>query len=181
MAAMEAQIRRQIADAKARTSPPAVAEPAARAMARLCQTMAVHPDWFDLDDPFNPPWTPTELKELGVHVQTYQPDSGTAEFGGGFYHYGYKIKRNADQSTPTSVSWKLTFKRRGRGPGGAARLQASGQRCVLRRSIRQSLRRRVQPQAGGGSGQRRFVQHSHGLTPALHGFTSCFSTTGAEN
>jgi hypothetical protein len=85
------QIQAQIAAAESKVTALAAYEPAAKSLALLCQS---DPFFFRDEPPLAPAWTPPEVLKLGPTWVTITPDGAHVEFGGGFHHFGYELKRD---------------------------------------------------------------------------------------
>jgi hypothetical protein len=82
---------------------PGIYEPVGRRLALYCQS-----------DPTNFPeflsyaWLPATLQPLGNGWGQVTPDQANIELGGGFYHFGYSLKRNPRSSTALSNVYDLS-------------------------------------------------------------------------
>jgi tetratricopeptide (TPR) repeat protein len=100
------QIRNQIVSAEGKVTNKPAYQPAARALALLCQS---DPFFFLDEPPLTPAWTPPEILKLGPTWVHIDKDGASVEFGGGFHHFGYQLKRKPQRDTATQNCWVLDF------------------------------------------------------------------------
>ena len=106
IAVMVISTHRGIASAEARISAPKACQPAAIALAKLCQSDAR----FHSHGSFSPPpWTPREITALSPSWLEIAKDEARVEFGGGLHHFGYELKLDTSKSTETENAWVLSF------------------------------------------------------------------------
>ncbi len=79
-----------------------VYELAAETLILYCQS---DPKFFPRS--LGPIWFPEELGKQGGFSARVTPGAADIEFGGGFYHYGYSLKRGA--FTPEKTVWRLSL------------------------------------------------------------------------
>jgi hypothetical protein len=94
------------ARAEAKVTAKSAYEPAARDLALLCQS---DPFFFLDEPPFAPAWTPSEILKLGPTWVQIDANSAHVEFGGGFHHFGYDLKRDPSADTAMLNGWVLSF------------------------------------------------------------------------
>lgn len=56
---------------------------------------------------------PQPLPSLGSPWASFETNFAHVEYGGGFYHYGYRIQLNGDQSSSSTNVWELYLRREG--------------------------------------------------------------------
>jgi len=100
------QVQAQIAATESNATAPAAYEPAAKAMALLCQS---DPFFFRDEPPLRPAWTPPEILKLNPSWVDISPDEARVEFGGGFHHFGYHLKRDISADNEKQNGWILEF------------------------------------------------------------------------
>jgi hypothetical protein len=77
-------------------------------LALLSQTCKAHPEWFANEPAFAPAWTPASVLRLEPTWVDVGPDGARVEFGGGFYHFGYLLKRESQATeTDRTAAWVL--------------------------------------------------------------------------
>jgi tetratricopeptide (TPR) repeat protein len=85
---------------------PAIYQPVAERLATYCQSDT---NLFPAILSFA--WMPPEISHLGHPWGDISPDYASVEFGGGFYHFGYYLKRDTDASTIATNVWHLFLAR----------------------------------------------------------------------
>jgi tetratricopeptide (TPR) repeat protein len=105
-AELVARARAQIAAAEAKVTTKQAYEPAAKALALLCQS---DPFFFLDEPPLAPAWTPPEVLKLGPTWVQIDANGAHVEFGGGFHHFGYTLKLNPAGGDAANNSWTLQF------------------------------------------------------------------------
>lgn len=81
---------------------PAVYKPVAETLARYCQSdPALFPSTLD------EPWLPKEAALVNSGWGGVSPDRAGIQFGGGFYHFGYKLERDPAASKPGANAWNM--------------------------------------------------------------------------
>lgn len=98
--------RWQVQNLEAAVTAPGGYEPAAVALAKLCQS---DPSLFSDHDVFRPAWSPPELTALKPSSVDVDPDGARVEFGGGFHHFGYILSLDKESSTDAANMWVLSF------------------------------------------------------------------------
>jgi tetratricopeptide (TPR) repeat protein len=93
---------------EAKLQQPEICEPAARRIALLCQS-----DLKPVSEQYvGSEWLPNEVAAIVPHAWgSIDTDHAFFEFGGGFYHFGYMLQRDAAESTPTENVWHLFLNR----------------------------------------------------------------------
>jgi hypothetical protein len=81
---------------------PEVYTPVAQTLARYCQS---DPKYFHCG--FNVAWMPDVLASSPRCYGGVASEQADVEFGGGFYHYGYLLKRDAEKSRPGVNVWQM--------------------------------------------------------------------------
>jgi hypothetical protein len=99
-------VETQIASAESGITAQSAYAPAAKSLARLCQS---DPFFFRDEPTMAPAWTPPEVLDLHPTSVEITSDGARVEFGGGFHHFGYELKRNAASDTDAQNSWNLEF------------------------------------------------------------------------
>jgi hypothetical protein len=99
-------IQADIATAESKVTAPAAYEPAAKALALLCQS----DPFFFRDEPSHAPvWTPPEVLKLHPSWVHIAADGAHVEFGGGFHHFGYELSRDSAADNDGRNGWTLHF------------------------------------------------------------------------
>lgn len=81
-----------------------LAEPAARTLARYCQSdPALFPRRLDYA------WLPDALSRVRHGVTDLTTNGARVEFGGGLHHFGYELLRDRNLSSTASNQWRLEF------------------------------------------------------------------------
>ena len=94
----------QIYNNKNAMKQPKIYEPVGRTLALYCQS-----DLSLLPDYLNNSWFPNELNKLGDGRGGVGRDYAYIEMGGGFHHYGYKLKLDGVASSQSTNVWKLNL------------------------------------------------------------------------
>jgi tetratricopeptide (TPR) repeat protein len=92
----------QIHEIEAKLQQPSVYEPVAETLILYCQS-----DPTLLPHDLGPAWFPAELRKQGGFRASVNADRAYIEFGGGFYHFGYSLRRDQAASTPQLNVWQL--------------------------------------------------------------------------
>jgi hypothetical protein len=95
-----------IAEREAQVTEPTACQPAAVALARLCQSDQA---FFRDEEGVLPAWAPAEVLRLNPASVEIAPEGATVEFGGGFHHFGYRLKRDAQSASDEENAWTLYF------------------------------------------------------------------------
>jgi hypothetical protein len=101
-------IRLQIHEMEARVTDQAAYKPASAALARLCES---DPAFYAggeqsmLESAAIPP----ELRSLGPEWIDISGEGADEIFGGGFHHYGYRLRLDRADSTSSTNTWNLWF------------------------------------------------------------------------
>ena len=94
---------------------PKMFEPVGKTLALYCQSdQSLFPEYP------NYAWLPPEMNAIGHGWAHVSPTEAFIEMGGGFYHYGYRVVRDNDHSTPEINAWLLYQQSEG-GHGGPLR------------------------------------------------------------
>jgi hypothetical protein len=99
-------INRDIAAAEAKVTAPAAYQPAAVALARLCQS---DPTFYSDDEPWPQACTPVEVLKLRPLHMRINPEFALVEFGGGLGHFGYKLELDDGPADEATNHWTLNF------------------------------------------------------------------------
>jgi hypothetical protein len=94
----------QIRMIEAKLRKPQIYEPVARTLATYCQS----------DQSLFPPypsyaWLPQGVARLGHPYCSIATNYAHVEMGGGFYHYGYRLRRDEAASTTLTNVWQLSL------------------------------------------------------------------------
>ena len=85
---------------------PDVYQPVAQRLATYCQSdQSLFPKILSYA------WLPSEVSSLGEPWCEVTSDHASVEFGGGFYHFGYRLELNQAASNPATNAWNLFLAR----------------------------------------------------------------------
>ena len=93
---------------EAKLQKPAVYEPVAERLAAYCQS-----DQTLFPQILSYAWLPAEISRLGHPWCGLATNFAFVEMGGGFYHFGYRLKLDEAASTPATNVWNLFLAREG--------------------------------------------------------------------
>jgi tetratricopeptide (TPR) repeat protein len=99
-------IQSAISAAESKVTAPAGYEPAAKALALLCQS---DPFYFRDEPSLAPAWTPPKVLKLNPSWVQISPGGARVEFGGGFHHFGYDLRRDTAADSDGQNGWTLHF------------------------------------------------------------------------
>jgi hypothetical protein len=93
---------------KGKLQQPAAYEPVATALAYYCQSDTnLFPEYISAA------WLPATVRTMGAPHGRVRPDGAYVEFGGGFYHFGYALRRAEEGALSLTGSstnvWQLFF------------------------------------------------------------------------